>query len=235
MLFSSFPNLPAFCSGIASLCGGRCYQFWFLPRMWDDYQAPRLRGCSADVLLLSSLAIKCWNADRCEEKSDSRSLEVDAKLDAKVAASWINWNRAEHGWVHDPHTWVNVLQRFTTNDSVHVFAASSDNADCIQDKSPVQRMRCPASQDRSFRFDIQMLGCLDRSLSAFNPRILNAWGAGLLFAISMLFPVYSWFSKFFYSFLNLFPSEKFSTAGSDCKAGAGTWGMMANRIPDFTL
>jgi len=29
-----------FSSGIASLCGGRCYQFWFLPRMWDDYQAP---------------------------------------------------------------------------------------------------------------------------------------------------------------------------------------------------
>ena len=104
MLSASFPNLPAFCSGIASLCGGRCYQFWFLPRMWDDYQAPRLRGCSADVLLLSSLAIKCWNADRCEEKSDARSLEVDAKLDAKVAESWINWNRAEHGWVHDPHT-----------------------------------------------------------------------------------------------------------------------------------
>lgn len=65
----------------------------------------------ADVWLHLSLAIiqlpKFF--DRCEEKS-ARSLEVDAKLDAKAAASWINWNRAEHGWLHDPHTWVNVLQ-----------------------------------------------------------------------------------------------------------------------------
>ena len=91
----------------------------------------------ADVWLHLSLAIiqlpKFF--DRCEEKS-ARSLEVDAKLDAKVAASWINWNRAEHGWVHNPHTWVNMLQ-----------------------------LRCPASQDRSFRSDIQMLGCLKMELT----------------------------------------------------------------------
>lgn len=95
---------------IRHLLGGRC---WCLAASLPGHQS------TSKIL-----------ADRCEEKS-ARSLEVDAKLDAKVAASWINWNRAEHGWVHNPHTWVNVLQ-----------------------------LRCPASQDRSFRSDIQMLGCL---------------------------------------------------------------------------
>ena len=40
-VFHGFPVLAAIAiAGITGLCGWRCYQFWLLPRMWDDYQVP---------------------------------------------------------------------------------------------------------------------------------------------------------------------------------------------------
>ena len=153
-------------SGIASLCGGRCYQFWFLPRMWDDYQAP----------FRALLMFGCISPGHQSTYSSTGAKK----------------NLPDH-W---------KLMRSLMPKSQHLGSIGIELSGMgswsayLSERAATEVPSQPRPQ-LSFRYPNVGVP-KNGARGAFRPRILNVWGAGLLFFFSYFHAIFMLFIDFPY-------------------------------------